>query len=874
MNKSKLIKIFLIISLSSIIVFFNIYFFYSSFIRIDWLPKIIGQFLVSLGIGTLASYFIARSSHFRYLFSNIKSKSGAIILISIIIASGIVFFSGAKFSQNRFTAVTFDISISPAEEKSVLVGDVIFDNLPIDWQRQCQSNGNVKWANNKPILQSSPPQGAIRCTVFPRTIEQGVGGFIDIYLNRQLQGGEAVLTINNREIRINTQMAGSSLEPLKVSLPIPWITGMILGKAAEFVGYLILVYLVLGYFADNLLKNKKHFSENISWSSFFILSCVTSYLFVLFEWLFIITKPSSLSTSSISDKVEVFLLTGSVLAGCAFILLLLLLGLSKIFRSPQIEYLFKFIGRLVPVAIMTVMVILLFDNFTYTLFAWGITNSIEILRPFYLLLILFCFIYFFLEQGHILYELDLIVRHGQRNFYTIPAVFLFILASIFLSFHQINLNTDSNINLDKQNNLKLPNIILITGDGINASQTSIYDYERDTTPRIRSLVDTSLVAENAFTNAGNTAGSIISIYTSKYPTETRVLYPPDILKGTDSYQHLPGLLRSIGYYTIELTALRNADAFDLNLISGFDYANGRSLEQNTLFNVLDKYFRTETSYFIFEIFNRSVDRMGSIFFASKPDGDPKIIQDDLKFSDDQKKIAYLLENLKTNSKPVFSHVHWMGTHAGKFTPENESDIAINDKNILKFDAGVGQIIDAMTEDGTINNTMIIIGSDHGRMYFTTKRVPLLIHFPDGQFSGKIKSNVQNIDIAPTILDYLGIQKPAWMHGSSFLNSSPSHPAIYGVGVTNDVRENGIILSEYNKPPFYQFDYISAVNCNYWYRLDFDDRLWTTGVIADHTSPCSTDDRIPDSQMFSYMMNHLKEDKFDISSFADFSSVKK
>ena len=132
-----------------------------------------------------------------------------------------------------------------------------------------------------------------------------------------------------------------------------------------------------------------------------------------------------------------------------------------------------------------------------------------------------------------------------------------------------------------------PNILLITGDGINASHTSLYGYERDTTPTLKALAATSLVAENAFPNSSNTMSGLLSIYTSKYPTQTRVLYAPDILKNADAYQHMPGILKSLGYYSAQFTHAYFADAYSMNMLSAFDIANGRT-ESVAVFNGIDQ----------------------------------------------------------------------------------------------------------------------------------------------------------------------------------------------------------------------------------------------------------------------------------------------
>ncbi|MCU0409500.1 MAG: sulfatase-like hydrolase/transferase, partial [Bacteroidales bacterium] len=89
--------------------------------------------------------------------------------------------------------------------------------------------------------------------------------------------------------------------------------------------------------------------------------------------------------------------------------------------------------------------------------------------------------------------------------------------------------------------------------------------------------------------------------------------------------------------------------------------------------------------------------------------------------------------------------------------------------ILSYDAYMGQLIEALKARGTFDETLIIVYSDHAMGFQTTERIPLVFHFPAGQHAGRITTNVQNLDIAPTILDYLGIPIPEWMEGESILH---------------------------------------------------------------------------------------------------------
>ncbi len=71
------------------------------------------------------------------------------------------------------------------------------------------------------------------------------------------------------------------------------------------------------------------------------------------------------------------------------------------------------------------------------------------------------------------------------------------------------------------------------------------------------------------------------------------------------------------------------------------------------------------------------------------------------------------------------------------------------------------------------------------MYDVSMRTPLIIRWPQKtKAGGSVTQMLQNIDLAPTILDIAGAEVPGWMQGISFkpvlLNSNnpPLHASLY------------------------------------------------------------------------------------------------
>lgn len=102
------------------------------------------------------------------------------------------------------------------------------------------------------------------------------------------------------------------------------------------------------------------------------------------------------------------------------------------------------------------------------------------------------------------------------------------------------------------------------------------------------------------------------------------------------------------------------------------------------------------------------------------------------------------------------------------------------RTIRSIDDGVGEVLDYLDEAGLAENTIVVYTSDQGFylgehgwfdkrfMYEESFRTPLLIRYPKEIKPGtKIDKLVQNLDFAPTFLDYAGIEIPAEMQGISF-----------------------------------------------------------------------------------------------------------
>ena len=101
--------------------------------------------------------------------------------------------------------------------------------------------------------------------------------------------------------------------------------------------------------------------------------------------------------------------------------------------------------------------------------------------------------------------------------------------------------------------------------------------------------------------------------------------------------------------------------------------------------------------------------------------------------------------------------------------------------VVSNDINVGRVMDVMEKQGTLDDTAILLSSDHGFflgewrmydkrfMYEPSIRVPMTIRYPKMVRPGSSTEKMAlNLDIAPTMLELAGVQIPAEMQGKSLV----------------------------------------------------------------------------------------------------------
>lgn len=625
----------------------------------------------------------------------------------------------------------------------------------------------------------------------------------------------------------------------------------------------------------------------IRWRGLFFITFITAFLYVFMEWLFTITRPAFLTNLGWLSKSEILLFTSGFVISFSLLAIGVIFFLAKIRPSYRYQKVFFSLAAVLPAMLLSAMCLLLVDNFTFTVFGYGIVNSQGVVRVVYALAFLGAFVAFFRNMWSWSGFTGKRILRKQKGWLIAAGLVIILSLMLVIPFTRAGSRVIPATNISGQYNPEnLPNIVLITSDGLTSEHMSIYGYYRPTTPYLDQWRDEAILVENAFTNSAKTAGSIISMLTGKYPAATRLIYPPDILRGEDSYQHLPGLLHSLGYYTAQFGHYYIVDAYTQNMLRAFDEVNGQKGFKSNYVDLVDEIIPVDYAYFMYTTFNRIFDRLRHIFFILKMDDSfQQLTVPDGYFADD-KKIEALNSLIQNQKQPLFIHLHWMGTHGEYFYVKNQVfsagkdmynqtawDVDFFDDSILEMDETVRGIMNSLTMAGRAQNTIIVIASDHGQKWVANQRLPLLFFFPQGQYAQQIALNGQNLDIAPTILDYLGIEKPIWMQGDSLLAGLDQQRPIFSVNVGETIMgENMIIVDEEAAtPPFYQFGELTMLDCDRYYSLRLREgfRLRMTHI-KNYATTCQTTAKT-DEEVLQLMIEHLRQNQFDTTSLEEWAA---
>ena len=323
----------------------------------------------------------------------------------------------------------------------------------------------------------------------------------------------------------------------------------------------------------------------------------------------------------------------------------------------------------------------------------------------------------------------------------------------------------------------LPNILLFTVDACRPDHFGCYGYNRNTTPNIDKIASEGVLFTHAFSQSAWTTPGMISIFTSLYPPTHGVDAKDRTLK--DDVLTLPRVLKENGYAVPVLPKFVDIQNY---WHLGFDVVDKERFsgeEGEDLLKLLEAY--KDQRFFIWYHYH------GLHLPYNPPNPYDKIFQEDIfssKSTDSESVSVVKQKSVIKNNSINFDNA------------DKKVVVALYDGQVRQLDDYMGQLMEKMKQWGILDNTLIIITSDHGeelfehgfighastslnaKLYDEIIHIPLIIWWPKKIKHRVVDEQVQQIDIMPTILDMLGLPPSEGLQGYSLL------PSIQGKPVNN------------------------------------------------------------------------------------------
>lgn len=288
-------------------------------------------------------------------------------------------------------------------------------------------------------------------------------------------------------------------------------------------------------------------------------------------------------------------------------------------------------------------------------------------------------------------------------------------------------------------------VVLVSIDTLRSDRLPAYGYAAGDTPALDALARDAILYERAYSHSPTTLPSHASILTGLLPPDHGVRDNLGYRLEGAELPYLPRILQAAGYRTggfISAYVLRSAVGLD----AGFERYDD------------DIEFRDRQGL-------GELQRSGQDTLASA-----------LGWLDG------------VEDEPFFLFLHLYEPHTPYTPPEPYASRLASpyDGEVAAADRVVGRLVEALEERGLYDRSLLVVLSDHGEglmdhgeqehgilLYREALQVPLLVKLPGRTRGGtragaRVAEPAQLVDLVPTVLGLLGLERPEGLAGDSLL----------------------------------------------------------------------------------------------------------
>jgi arylsulfatase A-like enzyme len=328
----------------------------------------------------------------------------------------------------------------------------------------------------------------------------------------------------------------------------------------------------------------------------------------------------------------------------------------------------------------------------------------------------------------------------------------------------------------------MPNILLYVVDTLRADHLGLYGYDKPVSPALDRFAARATVFDNAVAQSSWTRAAMASIFTGLWPLKHATNGRKDILDSGATT--LAEVLSEAGYLTA--AKVRNWNVFPVfGFRQGFqDFRRVREGKADHVNRLVEGWLSSRPADRPFFLWVHTVD-------PHEPYRPPEQTRENF-FEEGQKRFDL-------DKHPGFKLTREMSERQRQEVVRYL--ISLYDAEIAFNDRAFGELVAMLESLALLDSTVVVFVSDHGEefldhgtwghgrnLYAENLNVPLVIRFPDRGHGKRVEAMVQQIDLMPTLLDYIGLPVPPGVEGRSFL----------------PLLADGTVLESRESPPAFSF----------------------------------------------------------------------
>ncbi len=366
------------------------------------------------------------------------------------------------------------------------------------------------------------------------------------------------------------------------------------------------------------------------------------------------------------------------------------------------------------------------------------------------------------------------------------------------------------------------NVLIIVFDTFSAWNMSLYGYLRQTTPNIDRLADKAIVYHKHFASSNFTTPGTASLLTGAVPWNHRALKHGDLVADNYEQKNIFNIFSqhhkmaySHNILAENLLQQFSADIDDLTprsklFLQNDGLVDGLFSSDHDIATV--GWYRGMKSHLEGHSYSLLLSRFSNLLNKLKikgvelsfPRGLPYISGDNTYILEDG--IDWVKDQVVNAPKPYFGYYHFLPPHFpyntrqeffgslknDGYQPVEKPDSIFKtnraegnidkyrqwyDEYILYVDAEFGRLYEYLSDNGFLNDTLLVLTSDHGEMfergivghqtsafYQPLLHIPLLIFAPNQTSRIDVFDNTSAVDVLATLAFLTGQNIPDWSEG--------------------------------------------------------------------------------------------------------------